>query len=51
MVLIFHSFKGFSDLDLDKQIFQIWKTSEIEDFQKTSRQLLGSFPDDFQKVF
>ncbi|KAF2535264.1 hypothetical protein F2Q70_00003355 [Brassica cretica] len=27
MVLIFHSFKGFSDMDLDMQVFQIWKTS------------------------
>ncbi|KAF3527424.1 hypothetical protein DY000_02039699 [Brassica cretica] len=27
MVLIFYSFKGFSDLDLDMQVFQIWKTS------------------------
>ncbi|KAF3527658.1 hypothetical protein DY000_02038760 [Brassica cretica] len=27
MILIFHSFKGFSDLDLDMQVFQIWKTS------------------------
>ncbi|KAF3496710.1 hypothetical protein DY000_02054282 [Brassica cretica] len=27
MVHIFHSFKGFSDLDLDMQVFQIWKTS------------------------
>ncbi|KAF3532332.1 hypothetical protein DY000_02040233 [Brassica cretica] len=25
MILIFHSFKGFSDLDLDMQVFQIWK--------------------------
>ncbi|KAG5400995.1 hypothetical protein IGI04_015602 [Brassica rapa subsp. trilocularis] len=34
MVLIFHSIK---DLDLDMQIFQIWKTSRLEDFQTTSR--------------
>ncbi|KAF2558618.1 hypothetical protein F2Q68_00014299 [Brassica cretica] len=34
MVLIFHSFK---DLDLDMQVFQIWKTSGLEDFQTTSR--------------
>ncbi|KAF3533670.1 hypothetical protein DY000_02038352 [Brassica cretica] len=27
MVLIFHSFKGFSDLDLDMEVFQILKTS------------------------
>nr|VDD45428.1 unnamed protein product [Brassica oleracea] len=37
MVLIFHSFKGFSDLDLDMQVFQIWKTSGLEDFQTTFR--------------
>ncbi|KAF3558689.1 hypothetical protein F2Q69_00011745 [Brassica cretica] len=37
MVLIFHSFKGFSDLDLDMQVFQIWKTSGLEDLQMTSR--------------
>ncbi|KAF2609219.1 hypothetical protein F2Q68_00045200 [Brassica cretica] len=36
MVLIFHSSKGFSDLDLDMQVFQIWKTSGLEDFQTTS---------------
>ncbi|KAF2564370.1 hypothetical protein F2Q70_00016273 [Brassica cretica] len=30
MVLIFYSFKGFSDLDLDMQVFQIWKTSGLE---------------------
>ncbi|KAF2614123.1 hypothetical protein F2Q70_00013757 [Brassica cretica] len=47
MVLIFHSFKGFSDLDLDMQVFHIWKTSGLEDFQTTSRKL----PDDFQEVF
>ncbi|KAF2533362.1 hypothetical protein F2Q70_00030654 [Brassica cretica] len=34
MVLIFHSFKGFSDMDLDMQVFQIWKTSGLEDFQE-----------------
>ncbi|KAF3589728.1 hypothetical protein F2Q69_00027582 [Brassica cretica] len=34
MVLIFHSFK---DLDLDMQVFQIWKTFGLEDFQTTSR--------------
>ncbi|KAF3566830.1 hypothetical protein DY000_02015223 [Brassica cretica] len=45
MVLIFHSFKGFSDLDLDMQVFQIWKTSGLEDFW--ARRL----PDDFQEVF
>ncbi|KAF3582541.1 hypothetical protein DY000_02030020 [Brassica cretica] len=52
MVLIFHSFKGFSDLDLDMKVFQIWKTSGLEDFQttsrKTSRRLPESLPDDFQ---
>ncbi|KAF2563896.1 hypothetical protein F2Q70_00017868 [Brassica cretica] len=52
MVLIFHSFKDFSDLDLDMQIFQIRKTSGLEDFQttsrKTSRRLPGRLPDDFQ---
>ncbi|KAF2553738.1 hypothetical protein F2Q68_00034055 [Brassica cretica] len=37
MVLIFHSIKGFSDLDLDMQVFQIWKTSRLEVFQMTSR--------------
>ncbi|KAF2530394.1 hypothetical protein F2Q70_00030640 [Brassica cretica] len=37
MVLIFHSFKGFSDLDLEMQVFQIWKISRLEDFQTTSR--------------
>ncbi|KAF2532608.1 hypothetical protein F2Q70_00030431 [Brassica cretica] len=46
MVLIFHSFKGFSDLDLDMQVFQIWKISGLEDFQttftKSSRRLPGS---------
>ncbi|KAF3558687.1 hypothetical protein F2Q69_00011747 [Brassica cretica] len=36
MVLIFHSFKGFSDLDLGMKVFQIWKTSGLEDFQTTS---------------
>ncbi|KAF2569412.1 hypothetical protein F2Q68_00024774 [Brassica cretica] len=55
MVLIFHSFKGFSDLDLDMKVFQIWKTSGLEDFQttsrKTSRRLPESLPDDFQEVF
>uniref|UniRef100_A0A0D3CRT3 Uncharacterized protein n=1 Tax=Brassica oleracea var. oleracea TaxID=109376 RepID=A0A0D3CRT3_BRAOL len=45
MVLIFHSFKGFSYVDLDMQVFQIWKTSGLEDFQ--ARRL----PDDFQEVF
>uniref|UniRef100_A0A0D3CRI3 Uncharacterized protein n=1 Tax=Brassica oleracea var. oleracea TaxID=109376 RepID=A0A0D3CRI3_BRAOL len=55
MVLIFHLFKSFSDLDLDNQVFQIWKTSRLEDFQtisrKSSRRLPGSLPDDFQEVF
>ncbi|KAF3593831.1 hypothetical protein DY000_02021437 [Brassica cretica] len=37
MVLIFHSIKGFSDLDLDMQVFQIWKISRLEVFQATSR--------------
>ncbi|KAF3610162.1 hypothetical protein DY000_02046597 [Brassica cretica] len=41
MVLILHSFK---DLDLDMQIFQIWKTFGLEDFW--ARRL----PDDFQEV-
>ncbi|KAF3575314.1 hypothetical protein F2Q69_00058727 [Brassica cretica] len=49
MVLIYHSFK---DLDLDIQVFQIWKTSGPEDFQTTSRKSSrrppGSLPDDFQ---
>ncbi|KAF3530359.1 hypothetical protein DY000_02041125 [Brassica cretica] len=35
MVLIFHSFKGFSDLDLDMKVFQIWKTSGMT-YQKSS---------------
>ncbi|KAF3603264.1 hypothetical protein F2Q69_00034593 [Brassica cretica] len=48
MVLIFHSFE---DLDLDMQVFQIWMTSGLEDFQTNFRQLLGSLPDDFQEVF
>uniref|UniRef100_A0A0D3CPJ3 Uncharacterized protein n=1 Tax=Brassica oleracea var. oleracea TaxID=109376 RepID=A0A0D3CPJ3_BRAOL len=52
MVLIFYSFKDFSDLDLDMQGFQIWKTSGLEDGQTTSRKfstrLPGSLPDDFQ---
>ncbi|KAF3575309.1 hypothetical protein F2Q69_00058728 [Brassica cretica] len=55
MVFIFHSFKGFSDLDLDMQVFQIWKTSGPEDFQttsrKSSRRLPGRLPDDFQEDF
>ncbi|KAF3484816.1 hypothetical protein F2Q69_00054026 [Brassica cretica] len=29
MVLIFHSFKGFSYLDLEMQVFQIWKISRF----------------------
>ncbi|WZZ27711.1 hypothetical protein YC2023_011112 [Brassica napus] len=37
------------------QVFQIWKTSGLEDFQttsrKSSRRLPGSLPDDFQEVF
>ncbi|KAF3517203.1 hypothetical protein DY000_02061053 [Brassica cretica] len=37
MVLIFYSFKGFSDQDLDMHVFQMWKTSGLEDFQTTSR--------------
>ncbi|WZZ81202.1 hypothetical protein YC2023_101774 [Brassica napus] len=37
MVLIFHSFKGFSDLELDMQVFQIWKAFGLEDLQTTSR--------------
>ncbi|KAG5378409.1 hypothetical protein IGI04_026251 [Brassica rapa subsp. trilocularis] len=39
MVLIFQSFKdaSFSNLDLDMQVFQIWKTFELEDFQTTFR--------------
>ncbi|KAF3594095.1 hypothetical protein DY000_02023509 [Brassica cretica] len=46
MVLIFHSFKdeGFSDMDLDMQIFQIWKTSGLEDFQMTSRKSSRRLP-------
>ncbi|KAL0673495.1 hypothetical protein Bca4012_001476 [Brassica carinata] len=47
IVLIFHSLKdaGFLDLDLDMQVFQIWKTSGLEDFQTRS------LPDDFKEVF
>ncbi|KAF3565986.1 hypothetical protein DY000_02013113 [Brassica cretica] len=41
MVLIFHSFK---DLDLDMQVFQIWKTSGLEDFQTTSRKSSRRLP-------
>uniref|UniRef100_A0A0D3D6X4 Uncharacterized protein n=1 Tax=Brassica oleracea var. oleracea TaxID=109376 RepID=A0A0D3D6X4_BRAOL len=44
MVLIFHSFKGFSDMDLDMQVFQIWKTSGLEDFQMTSRKSSRRLP-------
>ncbi|KAF3502406.1 hypothetical protein F2Q69_00040491 [Brassica cretica] len=44
MVLIFHSFKGFSDLDLDMQVFRIWKTSGVEDFQTTSRKSSRRLP-------
>ncbi|KAF3488155.1 hypothetical protein F2Q69_00054802 [Brassica cretica] len=37
------------------QVFHIWKTSGLEDFQttsrKTSRRLRGSLPDDFEEVF
>ncbi|KAF3511221.1 hypothetical protein F2Q69_00001989 [Brassica cretica] len=57
MVLIFHSFKGFSDLDFDMQVFQIWNNSGLENFQttsrKSSRRLPGSLllPDDFLEVF
>ncbi|KAF2542843.1 hypothetical protein F2Q70_00036239 [Brassica cretica] len=43
-VLIFHSFKGFSDLDLDMQVFQIWKNSGLEDFQTTSRKSSRRLP-------
>ncbi|KAF2530933.1 hypothetical protein F2Q70_00030135 [Brassica cretica] len=41
MVLIFHSFKGFSDLDLDMHVFQIWKMSGTT-YLKSSRRLPGS---------
>ncbi|KAG5376023.1 hypothetical protein IGI04_040619 [Brassica rapa subsp. trilocularis] len=48
-------YKGFSDLDLDMQDFQIWKTYGLQNFQatsrKSSRRLPGSLPDDFQEVF
>ncbi|KAF2614945.1 hypothetical protein F2Q70_00012405 [Brassica cretica] len=44
MVLIFHSFKGFSDLNLDMQVFQIWKTSGLEVFQTTSRKSSRRLP-------
>ncbi|KAF2614898.1 hypothetical protein F2Q70_00009618 [Brassica cretica] len=43
-VFIFHSFKGFSDLDLDMQVFQIWKTSRLEDFQTTSKKSSRGLP-------
>ncbi|KAF3541438.1 hypothetical protein F2Q69_00019807 [Brassica cretica] len=33
------------------QVFQIWKTSGLEDFQTTSTRLPGSLVDDFQEVF
>ncbi|WZZ21223.1 hypothetical protein YC2023_122610 [Brassica napus] len=55
MVLIFHSFKGFSDLNLDMQVFHIWETYGLQKFQatsrKSSRRLPGSLPGDFQEVF
>ncbi|KAF3575218.1 hypothetical protein F2Q69_00062595 [Brassica cretica] len=41
MVLIFHSFK---DMDLDMQVFQILKTSGLEDFQTTSRKSSRRLP-------
>ncbi|KAF2594549.1 hypothetical protein F2Q70_00042619 [Brassica cretica] len=44
MVLIFHSIKGFSDLDLDMQVFQIWKISWLEVFQATSRKSSRRIP-------
>nr|VDD32472.1 unnamed protein product [Brassica oleracea] len=44
MVLIFHSFKYFSDLDLDMQV-SIWKTSGLEDFQTTSRKSSRRLPE------
>ncbi|WZZ14820.1 hypothetical protein YC2023_107909 [Brassica napus] len=52
---VFQTTSRFSDLDLDMQVFQIWKTSGLQDFQttsrKSSRRLPGSLPDDFQEVF
>ncbi|KAF2545383.1 hypothetical protein F2Q70_00020270 [Brassica cretica] len=45
MVLIFHSCKGFSDIDLDMHVFQIWKTSGLEDFQMTSRKSSRRLPE------
>ncbi|KAF3562695.1 hypothetical protein DY000_02017110 [Brassica cretica] len=62
MILIFHSFK---DLDLDMQVFQIWKTSgttyiserfgfsDLEDFwdDLSVSRLKYNALDDFQEVF
>ncbi|KAF2579255.1 hypothetical protein F2Q68_00001734 [Brassica cretica] len=36
---------GFSDLDLDMQVFQIQKTSVLEDFQITSRKSSRGLPE------
>ncbi|CAG7900971.1 unnamed protein product [Brassica rapa] len=44
MVLIFHSFKDISDLELGMKVFQIWKTSGLEDFQTTSRKSSRRLP-------
>ncbi|KAF2544125.1 hypothetical protein F2Q68_00031735 [Brassica cretica] len=65
MILIFHSFKGFSDLDMDMQVFQIWKTSgttyiserfgfsDLEDFwdDLSVSRLKYNALGDFQEVF
>ncbi|KAF3513684.1 hypothetical protein F2Q69_00003008 [Brassica cretica] len=45
MVLIFYSFKGFSDLDLDMHVFQIWMTFGLEDFQTTSKKSSRRLPE------
>ncbi|KAF2567850.1 hypothetical protein F2Q68_00023921 [Brassica cretica] len=59
MVLIFHSFKDFSDLEdvWDDVPVSRLKYNALDDFQevttsrKSSRRLPGSLPGDFQEVF
>uniref|UniRef100_A0A0D3E2C8 Uncharacterized protein n=1 Tax=Brassica oleracea var. oleracea TaxID=109376 RepID=A0A0D3E2C8_BRAOL len=63
MVLIFHSFKGFSDLEnfWDDLHVSCLKYNALDDFHEvfpatskktfwSSRRLPGSLPDDFQEV-
>uniref|UniRef100_A0A0D3ANU0 Uncharacterized protein n=1 Tax=Brassica oleracea var. oleracea TaxID=109376 RepID=A0A0D3ANU0_BRAOL len=45
MVLIFHSFKGFSDLE------DLWDDLPVSRLKYNARRIPGSLPDDFQKVF